>query len=80
MGHPILLPIGHLVALWMGHKKGAPLWDFPLGQLVGGEKPSSKKIVAFFLLFAAIFVAISILLWPETKPMHEEIMRQIEPR
>ena len=80
MGHPILLPIGHLVALWMGRKKGAPLWDFPLGHLVDGEKPSPKKILAFFLLSGAIFVAISILLWPETKPMHEEIMRQMESR
>ena len=80
MGHPILLPIGHLVALWMGRKKGAPLWDFPQGHQVDGEKPSAKKILAFFLLLVAIFVAISILLWPETKPMHEKVIRQIESR
>ena len=80
MGHPILLPIGHLVALWMGRKKGGPLWDLPLGHLVVGEKPSEKKILAFFLLLVAIFVALSILLWPESKSMHEEVIRQIESR
>ena len=80
MGDPILMPIGHLIALWLGKKKGSPLWDFPLGHRVDGEKPERKKIVAFFILFMVIFIAISVVLWPETKPLHEEMMRQMESR
>ena len=72
MEHSILLPIGHLVALWMGKKKGAPLWDLPLGHQVTGKTPLPYRLMLFFVLLIVIFVLIGVMVWPEFKPHFDE--------
>jgi len=72
MGHLILLPIGHLIALWMGRKKGAPLWDFPLGHRVEGTPLIPGRVVTFFVLFTAIVVASVALRWSQFEPIIRE--------
>ena len=80
MSHPILLPIGHIIALWMGRKKGAPLWDLPMGFRVEGTKLIPGRMVTFFVLFVVIFVANVALRWSQFEPIireaYEEAQRQ----
>jgi uncharacterized RDD family membrane protein YckC len=76
MSHPILLPIAHLIALWMGFKKGAPLWDLPVGHRVEGKAVVPKRVVSFFVLLVGIFAVTTVLIWPEMKPHFEETYRE----
>jgi len=80
MSHPILLPLGHLIALWMVRKKGAPLWDLPMGFRVEGARLIPGRVVAFVVLFAVIFVGSVALRWSQFEPIfreaYEEAQRQ----
>ncbi len=76
MNQPLLWPIAHLIAVWMGKKKGAPLWDLPLGHQVTGKTPLPNRLMLFFVLLIAIFVLIGVMVWPEFKPHFDEAYQE----
>ncbi|MGJ8696219.1 MAG: RDD family protein [Verrucomicrobiaceae bacterium] len=72
MKQPLLIVLGHLLALWAVRKHGAPFWDLVLkyrvkmGVLSGGR--IGIAVTALVLILAANVVVV----WPEVKPMWDE--------
>lgn len=76
MMHPLLLILGHAMTLWFGLKKGAPLWDLHSGFRVMNGELTTQRVVLFWGLLFAVFVMITIVMWPVVEPMWEEQMEQ----
>ena len=79
MRMPILLLIGHLVALWMVKKRGAPLWDLVMGFRVPAAPLSAARLGFYFAVMAGIFVLNAWILWPELGPqVWPEVQKTLE--
>ena len=64
---PLML-IGHLLALWMVRKNGAPLWDLMTGYRVKGGGISPLRIVLFFVALMLVWASIVGVMWPYIEP------------
>ena len=75
MSHVLLMPIAHIVALWMGRKKGAPLWDLPLGHQVTGPAVVPNRLMLYFASLFLMFVVNYILVAPELDEWTKEAIK-----
>lgn len=80
MGMPHFAFIGHVVALWMMKKKGAPIWDFLTGYRVKAAELSSLRLGFFFLTVIGIWIAVVWVLWPSIGPEFEKTMEEARQR
>ena len=76
MMHPLLMMLGHGVALWFGLKRGAPLWDLHSGFRVPGGEMNSVRVLLYWVLLGLTIGLIMLVMWPELGPLMEEEMKR----
>ena len=76
MRQPILMILGHVLALWFGLKKGALLWDLHSGFRVVGREVKSERIIGYWIAFATVIALTLVVIWPEFEPLLQEEWRR----
>ena len=74
MRMPVLTLLGHVIALWMIKKRGAPLWDLVTGYRVPGKEITGLRIGIFVAALVGLFMLSMVIIWPELEPLLMEEM------
>lgn len=75
---PWLTFFGHLIAFWMGSKRGFTLWDWTRRYQVQGSKIGLGRLVVFLFLLLGLMGLLSAIAWPEVRPLVEQAVKEAE--